>query len=237
MFDLGLGTYRNRPDLSLLNLTGWYRGSYSALPWVGSASAGASGNRTLDGFVTHPPTTGQSLNSVVSASFNGTNAYAYDDVKDETNYLSTGGYRISFLFYPKTAPAPQANLYDDPGIIVNQSNRNWGISYNSNGVSAWHLDTTYKSVTIACAINSWHAVDVLYDGTTLKLSVDGSAYSTIATALTLTAGRLILIGTNYLGAAFLNADFMDLSMANTALAATSNADLRAYYDQRYGLTL
>src|SRR5690606_13622046 len=77
-------------------LTGFWRGSFSGSPWVGTASAGSSGTRDLTE-ATNPPSTGAAQNGYVPADFDGTN-----DVLGNATAMSTlltaSGYYYWALF-------------------------------------------------------------------------------------------------------------------------------------------
>ncbi len=222
-------------DPSTLSLTGWVRGSYAAAPWAGTASAGTSGAKTFQTSGTNP-TAGTAVNGLTPAAFNGSTQYLIDIVSTMSAYISTTAYRVSLLINATSAAAPAGNIYDNPGILT-EAGGEWGIVFNSNGVSCYHDSAGYKVASQACSTGAWHAVDVLYNGTTLTVSVDGVA-GTPVTAGTLGAiGSAVRVGGNYSHAVKFTGSILEIATAQATLATTTAAQIKAYYNSRYGLSL
>lgn len=222
-------------DPSTMPLTGWWRGSYSASPWAGIASAGTSGGRSMTTATGTGAGVGTSLNGHAAASFDGAGALR-DAVNTTENYLSTTAYRVSLLLYVASASSPAANIYDNPGILT-ENGGNWGIVVNTSGVHCFHAASGYKVASQAITTDEWQAVDVVYDGSHITVSVDGVGGTPVAagTLATIT-GSQFRFGINY-ATAFFEGEIMDAAVADTALSSTSSADWKGYYNARYALSL
>ena len=223
--------------LTTLVLTGWYRADWVSSPWAGTAGAGSSGSKSTFSTYGVAPTTGTALNGHVPASFNGT-SHGLQDVTNLTpSYISTTAYTVSLLVNFTAAAAPAAAIYDNPGVVV-ENGGNWGIVFNTNGVSCYHNDGTYKVATRACAISGWHEVDVTYDGTTLTVYVDGVAGAGVAAGtLGTIAGSVLHVGRNYSGAVYQGMLLAETRLAQSAFSPTVLNSIKADDNLRYGLSL
>src|SRR5678815_176148 len=87
-----------------LFLTGWWRGSYSASPWVGTASASSSGSNNASEATT-PPAAGATVNGFAPVDFDGVDDLLRADGTLDT-YFATNAWTVSVLFNADTAAAP-----------------------------------------------------------------------------------------------------------------------------------
>lgn len=228
----GLFTYFSPASLTL---TGWYR-SYAGNPWTGTASAGASGARSVEAG-SAPGTS--SLNGLGIADFVAASSnYLLDATNLADAYLSLTGYRVVILINLTTAPAPAGAIYDNPGILT-EGGGNWGIVYNNAGIHCYHNDGGYQVASSAAAVatGGWHVVDVIYNGVNLTLSVDGTA-GTPAPAGTLgSITAAFRLGANYAPAVYTNAKIAEVVIANASLSSTSSTTFKSYVNSRYALSL
>jgi len=217
-----------------LSLTGWWRGSFASVPWAGTASAGSSGSRPLD---LGTASVGSALNSLDAASFNGTSQSLTCSTVTADGFLSTTGYRLSFLVLINSLAAPSGTIYADKGLLT-ESGGNWGIVANTDGVNCFHHDGAYKVAVKSITAGAWHAVDIIYNGTNLIVSVDGTAGTPVAAGtLSSITGATFRICDNLFGSGKLGCQIEDLAVANTALATTTASAFKAYYNSRYALSL
>ncbi len=221
-----------------ISLDGWWRASWASSPWVGNASTGGSGSNNVSAGTA--PAVGTALNGLNPANFNGTSHVLVDNSGTASTqlarYITTTQYRISMLVNLTSVSAPGAHPYTDRNILSSNGG-NWGVSATTSGIGIYHNDGAYKTAFKACATGGWHAVDIVYDGTNLTVSVDGVAGTPVAAgALASTVGNFIM-GANFASAVFYSGLIADLSIAKTKLAAVTAAQFKAYYNARYALTL
>jgi hypothetical protein len=218
-------------------LTGLYRGSFGGDPWAGTASAGTSGGRSLSAGAA--PAVGAAVNGFTPASFNGTTHFLTDLTNTADTYLTTTAYRVSLLLQPAALAAPSGLPYNDPGLIT-ESGGNWGITVDSAGVHVYHHDGVYKIADgpAALLVGTWYAVDVVYNGTDITVSVNGTAGTPVAAGtLGTIAGAGLRMGSNYAATVFYSGLILDAALANTTLAGSTHANFRAYYASRYGVSV
>ncbi len=223
---------------ALAVLTGWYRGSYGGTPWAGTASAGTSATPALlDPGGGAAATVGSAVNTFTPAAFNGTSKYLKDNVTLAPSYISTTGYRLSFLINATAAAAPAGSIFNNPGLFT-ENGGNWGVVFNTDGVNVYHFSGSYKVAKQACSTGAWHAVDVVYDGVNLTVSVDGVAGTPVAAGtLGSITGALMAFGANFNHTVFFNGTIMEMSTAQSAIAGSTPTMFKAYYNARYGLAL
>ncbi len=223
-------------DPSTLALTGWYRGSFTAAPWVGTASAGSSGSHSL---ITdaHDPAVGTALNGHAAADFAGTH-WLHDNITTEDVYLSPTAYRVHLLVYVTGTSAPAGAIYDNPGLVTDSAGGSFGAVINSAGVHVYHAAVLVASSADALAASAWHDIDILFDGAHVTITVDGVAGTPGASVSTgVLTGNPLVVGANYAKAVRFNGQIEDLILAATALSSTTPAAFRGYNNARYGLAL
>lgn len=221
-------------DPSDLALTGWFRASYGGAPWVGEASAGTSGAKSA----TSPgaaPTVGTAVNGHTPADYNGTTQYLRDIISTGPDYISTTAYRVVMLIEPGTLSAPAGAVYDDRGLFV-ETGGNWGITANTSVISVYHYSGAYK-VASAPIVAGKQVVDIRYDGTDLKLAING-VEGTPDTAGTLASIATDLrLGANYSAGSKYAGTILEFISCDDDLPGTTPADFLAYFNQRYALSL
>lgn len=215
-----------------LALSGFYRGSYSASPWAGVASAGASGGRSIS--AGSAPSTGTAINGFTPAQFNGSQW-----LRDLTNlasaYLSTTAYRVSMLIKPTSLSAPAGAIYNNPGLLT-ETGGNWGIVIDTSGVHVYHgsgAQVAHSSGAVSAG--AWHRVDVVFDGTQVRVTVDGVAGTPVASATTGAIGSALTLGSNFGASVGFVGQIAEVDIASTALSGVTSADWSAYFLARYGV--
>ncbi len=223
-------------DLADLDLTLFVEAPYStggSHAWTGNASAGTSGSHHLE--VGDAPSGALTLNSLGVADFNGSSNYlvgggglTLDD------FISTTAYTIFGLAYFDTEMVPAA-AYDAP-MLFGDASGDLAVIVDATGVSAYHA--SYTPVTTPCPMSGWHMFFVTYDGTDLKVSIDAAAPTSSARANVpfLLAFRTAKVGVNYADANFLDGKIASLCVSKLDLTA-SRADIRAYYEDKFALSL
>lgn len=230
-------------DPATLSLSGWWRASFSASPWVGVASAGSSGSRELSEG-TNPPSAGTAVNGLTPADFDGTNDFLTASTVGAANlehYFTTSAYTYSLLIFADAAAADagDADGYTMPGLIGDGSFATpMGCSFSDAGIRAWHnASGNWNSVEVPCSTGAWHAVQVRYNGTTLQTRVDGGAWSDQTRGnVGISLAATMRIGRNY-ASVYFNGKILDIITASTALTDENLDSIIEYYNSQYGLSL
>jgi hypothetical protein len=164
-------------DPATLALTSWVRGSFSASPWVGEASAGASlGNDYTE--ATNPPAAGAAVDGYTPADFDGSNDLLSSDDFSEV-CLPKAAYALAVMFKVDTAAAADANVYNDPGLVGDAYGLN--IAFSDSGFGVAHYNAAWKQQRVACSAAAWHVGWVRFDTATgVEFGIDNAALTTIA---------------------------------------------------------
>lgn len=214
-------------DVSPLAWDAWFR-DYAGSPWSGTVSGGNSGAKTATGTAT----VGTAINGHAPASFNGTQGLT--SVTTAAGFISTTAYRVCFVIATSTAAAPAVGAFDDPGIFT-ETGGNWGITWSTSGVKVYHFDGAYKVASKACAADGLpHAVDVVYDGVNITVTVDGVAGTPVAAGTCGSLAGAVSWGLNYNNAAKFTGSIYDFLSDGSAMSAMSAADFLSYKQGRYG---
>lgn len=174
-------------DVTTLTAEGLWRGSYSASPWVGTASAGGSGSRDLTE-ATNPPSAGTAVNGFTPAVFDGSNDQLGNALLSDL--MTASAYFWWALFYSTAsggsnaiAAGPNSNpcLWVDSGGWSGCTFRNGtGLEY----VQAWHASApgTWLGNEHAISLNAWNLLCVRYDGTNIRSRLNAGSASVAAAA-------------------------------------------------------
>lgn len=227
-------------DPTSLNLTALWRGAsggeYDGAPWSGTASAGASGGRNLTDPGSAALTVGSAQNGITPGDSDGTK-YLRDVVEITTDFISLNAYRVVLLVKMASASAPAGNVYDNPGLLT-ENQGNWGIVFDTSGVTLYHHDGSYKTITASLATGAYHLIDIAYDGTNLNLSVDGSAATPVAAgSLTDPGGSSTIRVMRNFSTVGSVGSLMEVWMAQSALSSTTPSAVKSYINSRYALSL
>ena len=219
---LGATSVPSGLDRASLALSGWYKPDFSGSPWTGSASAGASGGRTISWPTAGEiPVAGTAVNGKAPASFDGTNDVLRDGSLAGSSYLSAAAYSIVMLVKPSAPSGANANAYSDEQLFCISGDQ-VGISWNSSGVRGWHYNGSNWTPTshVTCSADSWHMVALTYDGTTQSISVDNGTPQTLARSNVNSLTGIPRLGQSG-GAVFTQEDVLELLTAQTAFDATT----------------
>jgi len=223
-------------DPATLALTGWWRASYSASPWVGTASAGASRSRNLTE-ATNPPAVGTAQNGLAPADFDGLN----DQMRNELtldDYVNASATSLWVLFRADTAAADDALPYENPGLIALSGAGYLVVGYSDAGVRGAVYDGAYKQLSVAASTGAYHLAQMKHDGTNLKLRVDSGAWSSVAAgAIALLTTTTVLFGTNYAQTDFFDGRVLEFGLADSVFSDGTFDDIKSYVNARYALAL
>lgn len=146
-----------------------------------------------------------------SAVFNGTSDYV--QLPDPFNYTN---HTIAFWIYPAGTPVNFYCLFDNrdgagDGISTNYSSAN-KIDYRVNG------STLLSTSTISAS--QWSFVVMQYDGTTMKIYIDGSLDGSTAASQTLNVTTNAVIGrVAYTSALYYKGNLANVAIWNRALSS------------------
>ncbi|MBS2016462.1 MAG: hypothetical protein JST00_26490 [Deltaproteobacteria bacterium] len=227
-------------DPSSLALTGWWRASYGGAPWSGTASAGASGARSLT-TAGSDPATGAALNGLAGADFDGT-----------ANLLTTG-LAGSALFAPSalsfwalvdadTVPAdPGAGLrWQGSGLIGDSGATYLQVALTAAGATLGVTSSgAYDEVTTACSTGAPHLVQARFDGTSLSVRVDAGAWQSVPAtngpgATIDDLSNVIRVG---LQIGYFDGRMWELGLADSVMSDSAFEQVRSYVNARYALSL
>ncbi len=224
-----------------LSLTGWWRASYAASPWVGTASLGISGTKNLTE-ATNPPAAGSTLNGYTPAEFDGTND-VLTAAGQINNYMSSAagaGWALVYLDVNNTnAAGTDSNrmLFSTVGGTAAM-----GLDFRSSqGARISLYDGAYKSAYKAITTATWALLAWRWNSTTLAIGVNeapGAAggASSIACGAILAADGAFKFGQNYYGSIFFDGKVADVGFANT-LTDDDLENVKRYINLRYNLAL
>ncbi len=241
MLGLGLGLGWSRASVtfnpSTLSLTGWWRGSYSSSPWVGTASAGSSGSNNLTE-ATNPPSAGTTVDTFAPAQFDGTNDKLGHAGTVEPTFVSTTAWSSWVMFKAGAAAADggAGSRYLSPHFWAS-SDSGVGVGFNSAGIFVQQADTSpaQRDTVIACATGAWHALFAWWDGSLLHLQLDsGSPVTTSCTSMySGVSSAALVVGANYNSATFFTGGIMDMGIMSVAFSGSDITDIYSYLKARY----
>lgn len=229
-------TYLIEP--TLLVLQGYWRAAYAGSPWNGVASGGGSGGRNLTE-ATNPPTADTPLNGLNSANFDGTN----DLLANATalsSYVSASAYSFWALVHVDSIGTNAANIWDNDPIWCDHT-ANIGVHMKSGGggtVHLYHWDGASKSVSVAISTGTPQLIQGKFEGGNLKIRINGGSWQTAAAGNATVLTGTLLAGRNYPASSqFSDMKLYELGITNVALSDTTFNNLKAYINNRYGLSL
>lgn len=223
-------------DPATLALTAWWRASYTASPWVGTASAGSSGSRDLTE-ATNPPSVGSALNGFTPADCDGSNDIL-TNATTLTNYITNTAY-FGWCLFMFDAATGGTGTFGSPNLIADNAGF-WGVAvYDDTGtkkIDAWHWDGSAKRSTDTISTGAWTLVCWRYDGTNIRLKVNSASVQVNA------AGSVSTLTGTMEAANGFSGFYFDGKIAEIGLMASAESDARfddikAYINNRYGLSL
>lgn len=231
-------TYAYNPSalsLKLWGKAGGYDDGASPATWAGTASASTSGSYTLTdggggGGGGGTPFTETTIGGLSVADANGTTQFLTKATGQNMNgVISTTNTTVVVAFKADTAVATVANAYLAP-FFFGDNAPYFGFGFDASGVRAAAYDGGWREPTaIAAATGAKHLAICTLDGTDIKISVDGSAWSSTACTGISVAGYPILIGRDYSAAKYLDAKIYEIMAGQFACDDTMRDNLWAYF--------
>ncbi len=226
-------------DPATLSLTGWWRASFSASPWVGVASAGGSSGQNLTEATNPPGTGGGDLNSLTPPDFDGTNDLL-GGANTGTFYASTAGF-AAILFNADTAQAAGPEAYNSPPFVSDAGGPSTHLGFATNGIwgTVYNGTSWFKPTAIACATGAWHWAFMWWVTGTLSIQLDRGTPNSVAItgAGTVSLGANALrVGRGPVGPKFFDGRIAEIMLSNTDLSAQIS-NIVSYGNSRYALSL
>lgn len=226
------------------SLSGWWHAagflSNNTTDWKADESAGASyANGSLTE-ATNPPIRATSpLGNTFPAEFDGTNDQLVGSTATTTFFTATGS-AVWALFYIISAATDSGagTRYNNPGVIAhNGGGTIFNISVSTAGVAVNMYDAAWKEINFACAVGSWHLMQVTHDGTDLKARLDlaGSFTTTPCGTVGWDAASLVM-GRNY-SATFANIRVAEVGCSAGAFGTGDFDEIVKYVHTHYDILL
>lgn len=213
-----------------LSLTAYYR-DFASLPWAGIASLSNSGSHSFDGA---SASVGASFGSHPSASFDGASDFLRSGTLVTSDYISAGAFTLEWILQAVTASAADANPDNEPGLFVDYANGYFRVTYSTSGVRAAIFSGGTTSY-VALSTGTKACVQCTYDGSTLRIRVNGGSWASIASANIANTTGIPAVGTNYNGTKKFNGRIARFLAAQTALSGTVLDNLYADARSNYGV--
>jgi hypothetical protein len=222
----------------------WVKGSFTASPWNGETSAGISA--TVDfSEATNPPAAGTAVNGATPALFDGTNdkistegaIHTEEVLSCDTNPL--GGYLVAVMFKASSAPAAQANAYNDPALVGDGTS--FSLGWSDGGVGISHFEGAWNQQRFACSSGAWHVVFARCNITTGLIAVRLDNGSFVDAGFTAIAERVIsvnntyrlIIGQSGFSGTTFPGEIMQVMVENGIVADAVVDDLYSYFKATY----
>lgn len=230
---IGLGLSICQPSLSSginpasQSLTGYWKPSFTASPWVGAASAGASGTRNL-AEATNPPSA-----SGGDAVFDGIND-RLASTPNITSFVSVSAGTIGVLFFPTAASADAgaAFYYSNPSIITDNIDGYLNVEFSDAGFGLGSYNgANFNAVRTAAAAGSWHFGLARWNASVIEVQIDGGDWETLSRTVTL-ASRTMILGARS-GAAPINGKVRELFTMQARVSDATAEGMYGFYKTTY----
>jgi hypothetical protein len=219
------------PSLVTLPLSYYVRPEF-AVPWVGTATAGASAGRNL---VTagSDPVAGAAVNGRTPGQWDGTANLLNTTVANNVLWTASAG-SFFCLFRADSAPAYNATNYWNGNLFSDSVNAETNIGFTSSGVSAVLYAGGYVQRDVACSAAAWHLAQVRYNGSTLSVRVDNGAWSSIACgSMSFLNPSVVSVGRAYGGAVRFPGRILEWGTAAVAMTNAQFDQVYAYMKATY----
>lgn len=186
--------------------------------------------------VGHDPAAGTPLNSLTTASFNGSNMLAAWQLLN-TDYFSGTDGSCWVLFKANTAAAPAAN-YTEGVFLTDATNAETTVGFTTNGAEVTVVSGgIYVQSQTACSTGAWHLLQARWNTSTIDIRVDNGAWVTNAFGGfgSIIASALIT-GRSY-GLNYFDGLLAEIAMSSVRLSDADFNNVRSYINGRYNLSL
>lgn len=224
-------------DPATLSLTGWWRASYGVAPWSGTASAGASGSRSLSTF-SNDPSVGAAVNGLTPADYNGS-----------TNFLINGSNLSAFIGVTPSAWTAVALINMDAlaadglgyteATIIADAGGFWSFNVSASGVRCYAFDGGVKtSAYTALSTGAWTMAQVKFASGNLYSGKNAGTWSVGAASGNVSSvSNTMISGRDYGATKFLDGKVLEIMVADSVISDADLASIKSYFNTRYGLSL
>ena len=225
-----------------LTLGHWERAAatWAGAPWSGVASAGSSGTRTFQTTAVDP-TAGSTISGFQALSFT-TNSRLLDATGTWGDVATTTAYSMCVVAKVTSAGTRDTvTRYTEPTFFGdNNANVILGCTFSTGGFSSFHFDDstfTYTGPEVAQATGTWFMGLSRYDGTNIKVSVNGGADVSQAKTPVQTGFETnsILLNRSAFGAnTGIAGEIAEVFMMPSYISDANKTKVAKYLRQRYG---
>lgn len=231
-------------DPATLPLTLWVDATYPGATWPGKASTSISGTYTLNNQGS-PPAQGALVNMRAPADFDAVDDFLATNTSGIRNndLFSAGAATFAVLMYADTAPSlggetnyTRGTLLTDPGNA--ETVFGFGDFSGTPKACACVYAGGFVTLEVACSVGAWHLVQFQWNGTNLRIRIDGGAWTQTAmgNASFLTPGT-VQFGKTYTPIKYFDGKILGMIASNTALSDADLDGYRAYLNYKYGLSV
>ncbi len=188
-------TYNPSFDPSTLTATELLKASFTALPWIGTASAGTSGSEEQATKSGNNPTAGAAVNGFTPAVYDGTGGSQQNSEAatnpggssiDIASIISATAYTVMFMVYVDSAAAyVSGTTYQNATILAGDAR--FGIYFatvaGAGQVGVYHYNGSFPDVKVPLSFGAWHFVCVRWDSTSGNVQIDVDSTPGTPTAL------------------------------------------------------
>lgn len=224
-------------DPASLALTGWWRANsttgWDSATFDGVASAGSSGSRDLTAG-TAPAS--RAFSGHQAPDFNGSTHWLQTTLTLD-DFINSNAFSVWCLFYADAAVADpgDANLYSSPQFFTDKTNAYFDFGFTDGGV---HLSCNGCAtvIQIAAATGGLRLAQGKYDGTNLKLRVDGGARTSVASTGPAVLTTEVRMGGNYVATPtqFFDGCIVDFGITDSTLSDADEDNVKSYINARWG---
>jgi hypothetical protein len=229
-------------DPSLLTLSGWWRASFTGVPWYGLGSLGDSG---LDNhkWITDAadPAVGASVNGFSPADFDGTNdRLVILNTVDLTSFIGQSEWWMGCLI-SADALAGDVGASENPAPVSDNQGA-FGVTVCSTGVRALSYQTGVgirATPLISINTGTWYWIEAWQTGGVLSCSVNGGTAQTVSctTNTSLLTAQFLKLGKSYNNNYF-NGKILEVMISKTVPSAADRTCIREeYLVNRYGVAV
>ncbi len=220
-----------------LNISGWWQGAFTSLPWLGTGSNGLSFRRDL---ITNGsnPTVGTGSGGYASALFTAASSNYIETEYQNNIFFTKAAGSLWILFYANTAPALDVTVYYNGQFLSDAANAETIFGFTTSGIHCSLYSGGYSTLDIACATGGWHLAQFKWNSTNLYARVDRGLWtSTPCGALSFLNPSAMTVGRSYAGVYYLDAQILDCATSTEAFTDSQFTDIVTYCEYRYGLNL
>lgn len=220
---------------TISGLTALYR-NFASTPWAGGSPGGNMA---------------ASSGTVSASTLNGHGTCVFGGAADllsanaTSSFFGTSSLSGWVLFNPSSFPANDTtNQYNDACLLATNGTNQWVLYVRGSGASGavgMRLFNTTGDVTCESATtistSTWALVQYTYDGTTMRVRVNGNTFATAtASGGVNSLAASLRMGENS-GTVFYSGTIAEAGMANVIISNTTFDQIRSYCASHYGVTV